>query len=276
MEPMEPTQPTNQLPDWLKQPVTTQNQAGQNTFLQRNQRHLRHLLTRLAQPAPVIKTQRWHLAPHISLIRLLLLVLLIALINNVTLLWCLALLLGFQLLFLAPQQLRRFIRSWLLSSLVALLFVLPSYWLTGPSTLLFFGLKTSLMLANAQYYRLTTPFQDLLTGLKALHCPDVLIMTLAIAITYLRMLGQHLLLTMEALELRSVAPTKHPYKLIGAMFGNLYLKSYAYAMELYAAMEARGFNGHYVRPAATHNHWRDYLSLSPDILVLLLFIFWRN
>ena len=93
-----------------------------------------------------------------------------------------------------------------------MLFVLPSYWLAGPTTLLFFGLKTSLMLANAQYYRLTTPFQDLLAGLKALHCPDLLIMTLAIAITYLRMLGQHLLLTMEALELRTVAPTLiHPF-----------------------------------------------------------------
>ncbi|RRK10942.1 energy-coupling factor transporter transmembrane protein EcfT [Lactiplantibacillus garii] len=272
---MDPKQPT-ELPDWLQQPASAHSQASKTSFLQRNQRHLRSLLTRLAQPAPVVKNQRWHLAPQINLIRLLLLVLLIALINNVTLLWCLALLLGFQLLLLPPSQLRRFVRSWLISSFVALLFVLPSYWLTGPGTLLFFGLKTSLMLANAQYYRLTTPFQDLLSGLKALHCPDVLIMTLAIAITYLRMLGQHLLLTMEALELRTVAPTKHPYRLIGAMFGNLYLKSYAYALELYAAMEARGFNGHYVRTSPTRNHWPDYLSLGPDILVLILFIFWRN
>lgn len=272
---MEPKQPTN-LPNWLQQPASTQTQATKVSFLQRNQRHLRGLLARLAQPAPVIKNPRWHLAPQINLIRLLLLVLLIALINNVTLLWCLALILGFQLLLLPPAQLRRFVRSWILSSLVALIFVLPSYWLTGPATLVFFGLKTSLMLANAQYYRLTTPFQDLLTGLKALHCPDILIMTLAIAITYLRMLGQHLLLTTEALELRTVAPTKHPYRLIGAMFGNLYLKSYTYALELYAAMEARGFNGHYVKPATVHGRWRDYLSLSPDMIVLILFIFWRN
>ncbi len=139
-----------------------------------------------------------------------------------------------------------------------------------------FGLKTSLMLANAQYYRLTTPFQDLLAGLKALHCPDLLIMTLAIAITYLRMLGQHLLLTMEALELRTVAPTAHPYRLIGALFGNLYLKSYTYALELYAAMEARGFNGHYVRSTGRRTHWRDYLALSPAIIVWILFIFWRH
>lgn len=269
--------PRTELPAWLiEKSTSTKCQATRTSFLQRNQRHLRALLTRLAQPAPVIAKRRWHLAPQINLIRLLLLVFLIALINNVTLLWCLAILLGFQLLLLSPSQLRRFVKSWFVSSLVALIFVLPSYWLTGPSTLLFFGLKTSLMLANAQYYRLTTPFQDLLSGLKALHCPDVLIMTCAIAITYLRMLGQHLLLTMEALELRTVAPAKHPYRLIGAMFGNLYLKSYSYALELYAAMEARGFNGHYVRTTTPHNRWRDYLSLSPDILVLILFIFWGN
>lgn len=268
--------PTTKLPDWLYQPATKRSQATKASFLQRNQRHLRGLLTKLAQPAPVATSHHWHLAPHIGLLRLLLLVILIALINTPLLLWCLALILGIELLLLPPSQLRRFVRSWLLSSLVAVLFVLPSYWLTGPATVLFFGLKTSLMLANAQYYRINTSFQDLLTALKALRCPDVLIMTVAIAITYLRMLGQHLLLTMEALELRTVAPTKHPYRLIGAMFGNLYLKSYAYALELYAAMEARGFNGHYVRQAGHHSHWRDYLSLSPDIVVLLLFIFGGN
>ncbi|CAM3197801.1 energy-coupling factor transporter transmembrane component T [Lactiplantibacillus plajomi] len=270
---MEPKQPTN-LPAWLQAPASTTSHATRVTFWQRNQRHLRALLRRLAQPAPAIQP-RWHLAPQINLIRLLLLVLLIALIQNAVLLWCLALLLGFQLLWLPPGQLRRFVRSWLFSSVVAVIIVLPSYWLNGPATLLFFSLKTSLMLANAQYYRLTTPFQDLLSGLKSLHFPDVLIMTLAIAVTYLRMLGQHLLLTMEALETRTVAPTKHPYRLIGAMFGNLYLKSYAYALELYAAMEARGFNGHYVRSTPTHSHWRDYLSLSPDLLVLILFVLWR-
>ncbi len=271
------TKPATSLPDWLQQSTSPRlTKTTRQPFWQRNQQHLRHLLAQLAQPAPVVTNQHWHLAPHISLIRLLGLVLLIGVINNVTLLWCLALLIGFQLVLLPPRQLRRFFKAWLLSSLVALLFVLPSYWLTGPSTLLFFGLKTSLMLANAQYYRLTTPFSDLLAGLKALHCPDVVVMTVAIAITYLRMLGQHLLLTMEALELRTVAPSQHPYRLIGAMFGNLYLKSYAYALELYAAMEARGFNGHYVRPSTPRNHWRDYLSLSPDILVLILFIFWRH
>lgn len=203
-------------------------------------------------------------------------VLLIAIINNLALLWCLGLILAGQLLWLPPQQLRTFVKSWLISSLVALIIVLPSYWLTGPATLLFFGCKTSLILANAQYYRLTTTFNDLLVGLKTLRCPDILIMTLAIAITYLRMLGQYLLLTLEALDLRTVASTKHPYQLIGALFGNLYLKSYAYALELYAAMEARGFNGHYVRAPQRRSHWRDYLSLSPDLVALILLILWGN
>lgn len=273
---MKPIRPNTDIPAWLQTTTTTPTPPTKAKFWHRNQQHLRQLLHRLAQPAPVAVASRWHVAPQFKLIRLLLLVILIALINNPLLLWGLALLVGGQLLWLPPHQLRHFMGSWLISVGAALLFVLPSYWLAGPTTLLFFGLKTSLMLANAQYYRLTTPFQDLLTGLKALHCPDLLIMTLAIAITYLRMLGQHLLLTMEALELRTVAPAAHPYRLIGALFGNLYLKSYTYALELYAAMEARGFNGHYAHPAVSHTHWRDYLALSPAIIVWVLFIFWGH
>jgi len=269
----------NELPDWLQQPsqpITPTKHRNRHQFLARNQRRLQALLTRLAQPAPVIPATRWQLPPHIKLLRLALLLLLIALINNGLILWGLALILGTQLLLLAPSQLRRFLRSWLLSSLTALIIVLPSYWLSGPATLVWFGFKTSLILANAQYYRATTNFQDLLTGLKTLHCPDVLIMTLAIALTYLRMLGNYLLQTMAALSLRTVASPKHPYRLIGALFGNLYLKSYTYALELYAAMEARGFNGHYAKPATKPTNWRDYLSLSPYIALMALLLFWRN
>jgi len=271
---MKPTPSTTNLPDWLSNPTTSQSRPSKVNFWQRNQRHLRGLLNHLAQPTPIVTDQRWHITPQIKLIRLLALVILIALINNVVLLWGLALLLGSQLLWLPPQQLRQFMGHWLVSIGIAAIFVLPSYWLSGPATLGFFIFKTSLMLANAQYFRFTTSVQDLLTGLKALHCPDIFIMTLAIGLTYLRMLGQHLLLTMEALELRTVAPTKHPYRLIGALFGNLYLKSYTYALELYAAMEARGFNGHYSRGVASSNHWRDYLALSPALVAWMLFIFW--
>jgi len=264
------------LPTWLQTPNQPITKRHRQPFWARNQRHLQALLVRLAQPAPAIPATRWQLAPHIKLLRLGLLLLLIALINNGLFLWGLALLLGAQLLILAPSQLRRFLRSWLFSSLMAVIIVLPTYWLNGPATLLWFGFKTSLILANAQYYRATTNFQDLLTGLKTLHCPDVFIMTLAIAITYLRMLGNYLLQTMEALSLRTVAPAKHPYRLIGALFGNLYLKSYTYALALYAAMDARGFNGHYAKPAAKPTRWRDYLSLSPYVALMALLIFWRN
>ncbi|AVK64137.1 cobalt ABC transporter permease [Lactobacillus sp. CBA3606] len=271
---MMPKAPTK-LPAWLQQAPQPIAMGKQRPFLARNRRRLQKLLAQFAQPAPVQTSSRWQLSPAIKLVRLLLLLLLIALIQNGLLLWGLALLLGGQLLSLSPRQLRRFTRDWAVSLLIALLVVLPSYWLTGPTTVLFFGIKTALLLANAHYYRLTTPFQDLLTGLKSLHCPDVLIMTLAIAITYLRMLGNYLLHTMEALDLRTVAPTKHPYHLIGALFGNLYLKSYAYALELYAAMEARGFNGHYAQVPTKKHHWQDYLSLSPELILMAVLLLGR-
>jgi len=263
----------NNLPDWLQQPNHLTSQPQRHNFLAHNQQHLTHLLARLAQPAPAVNPTRWQLSPSISLIRLGILVLLIALTNNTVWLWVLGLLLAGHLLVLAPSQLRRFTRSWLLSTGIALVVVLPSYWLVGPATVLLFVCKTGLILASTQYYRLTTTFQDLLSGLKALHCPNLFIMTLAVAITYLRMLGHYLLQTMMALDMRLVAPAKHPYQLIGTLFGNLFLKSHAYALELYAAMEARGFNGQYVNQPTTTNRWHDYLTLTPYLVLVVVFIF---
>ncbi|ETY75545.1 energy-coupling factor transporter transmembrane component T [Lactiplantibacillus fabifermentans] len=270
---MKPSQP-NKLPTWLAQPTTPVPRAPRHqvNFLARNQRHVQALLARLAQPAPVPRATHWQLTPPMRLLQLGLMLLVISLVHSPVGLWLLALLIGGQLLLLSPSQLRRFIVSWALSSLLALSFIWPSYWLAGPSTLLLFWGKSSLLLANAQYYRVTTALTDFLTALKAWHCPDVIVMTFAIALTYLRMLGNYLLQTMAALDMRTVAPTKHPYRLIGSLFGQLYLKSYAYALELYAAMEARGFNGHYVTVPTTHVRWRDYLVVSPYVGVLLVLI----
>jgi len=270
------TKQPNKLPTWLEQPNQLTSQPQRHNFLAHNQQHLQHLLARLSQPLPAVQSKRWQLSPSISLIRLGILILLIALTNNTGWLWVLGLLLAGHLLQLSPSQLRRFGRSWLLSTLIALLVVLPSYWLVGPATVLLFGFKTGLILASTQYYRLTTTFQELLSGLKTLHCPNIFIMTLAIAITYLRMLGHYLLQTMMALDMRMVAPAKHPYRLIGTLFGNLFLKSHAYALELYAAMEARGFNGHYVNQPATTNRWHDVLTLTPYLVLVAVFIFGRT
>lgn len=265
--------PKTELPNWLQRPTppTKIRRRYSRQFLAHNQRRLRHLLRRLAQPAPVV-TSNWHLSAQAKLLRLGLMLGLIASVQSPSWLWLLGLMLGIQLMLLPPRQLRYFGRHWLLDCLVAGLVVLPSYWLAEPTTVLFFGLKTSLMLGQALHFRLTTPFAAILTGLKAWHCPNVIIMTLAIAMIYLRMLGQYLLQTTEAMDLRLVAPARHPYHLIGALFGNLYLKSYTYALELYAAMEARGFNGQYVKATAT-NRWCDYLAVSPSLLLMGLWLF---
>jgi len=216
----------NSLPNWLQQPNHLTSQPQRHNFLAHNQQHLTQLLSRLAQPLPAVKATRWQLSPATSLIRLGILVLLIALTNNTAWLWVLGLLLAGHLLVLTPSQLRRFTRSWLLSTGIALLVVLPSYWLVGPATVLLFVCKTGLILASTQYYRLTTTFQALLSGLKALHCPNLFIMTLAVAITYLRMLGHYLLQTMMALDYKgafvlcSGATKKAPS---GAFFRETYL-----------------------------------------------------
>ncbi|TPR19266.1 energy-coupling factor transporter transmembrane component T [Apilactobacillus timberlakei] len=266
---------SNDLPYWIIKPCNNYNTYGRRSLWKHNRIHIKNLLRSLANPTS-IHYVRWRGTPAINLMQLLITILLTVLIHNVILLWIIYIILFFKLLWFKPQQLRQFVHSWIISSIISILVVLPSYWLNGYVTMIYFTIKTSLIMANAQYYRLTTPFQELLIGLKSLHFPDIFIMIIAISLTYLRMLGENLFLNLEALELRTVAKNNHPYQLIGAIFGSLYLKSCEYAIELYTAMEARGFNGHYKSTKIKHNKTKDLVTLSPVVIILLLFVLWRN
>ncbi|BBM21635.1 cobalt transporter [Lactiplantibacillus plantarum] len=84
---MKPTRHTADLPAWLQTTTTVTTATAKHQWWQRNQQHLRQLLSRLAQPTPVTVTTHWQIAPQFKLIRLLLLVILIAVSRNAILLW---------------------------------------------------------------------------------------------------------------------------------------------------------------------------------------------
>jgi len=88
------TKQPNKLPTWLEQPNQLTSQPQRHNFLAHNQQHLQHLLARLSQPLPAVQSKRWQLSPSISLIRLGILILLIALTNNTGWLWVLGVLLA--------------------------------------------------------------------------------------------------------------------------------------------------------------------------------------
>jgi cobalt/nickel transport system permease protein len=260
-----------ELPNWLQQSDPQPQPVKRHNFLFKNSRRLTQLLQQLTSPTntgrPLIKT-----TPQLQLVTLLVTLLLTLTSQLGWQLWLLGLYLLLNCLSLASSQLRRFLRNWLLTCCVAMPLILPSLWVSGPNVLLHFCLRTWLLLGFTQYFQRTITLPQLLSGLQALHLPNVLILVIDIACVYLKQLTTYLLASLEAVELRTIAATKHPYRLIAGLFGNLYLKSQTYALTLNEAMEVRGFNGHY-QPTATiqRSHWRDYLILLPPLVLALVF-----
>ncbi|MFD1317940.1 energy-coupling factor transporter transmembrane component T [Loigolactobacillus zhaoyuanensis] len=266
---------STKLPSWLTTNTPLPTASSRHHFLEQNSHRLEGLLARFSQAAEQAQPALKHyLPPQIKLLTTFGSVLLLSLNQNLLLLW-LILLVDLGLLLTLPQfYLRRVLRQTLTTAAMALLLILPSLLLNANVWL--FASKTALILLNLNYYRTTTTFSQVIQALQQLHCPNGLIFVVDITLTYLKMLGEFLLGFLQAVTLRTVGQTKHPYRTIGLLFGTLYLKTRDYALALYAAMEARGFIGEYPRVPRTRKPWRDNLYIILDLAIFgLLFLFGR-
>ena len=124
----------------------------------------------------------------------------------------------------------------------------------------FLGASAAILLAS------TTPFPALLTGLRKLRVPSILVDMLGLTYRYLFVLFE------EAMRLRRAAAARG-YRpkwlgqavLIGRLIGQLFMRSYERAERVYGAMLQRGYKGQ--MPLAHTLHFSKV-----DATVLLLVI----
>lgn len=119
----------------------------------------------------------------------------------------------------------------------------------------------------------TTRWNDIANSLKRVHFPDMFIFVLDITIKYIVMLGDLVLNMLYALKLRSVGKSRSKYGSLSGVAGTAYIKSQEMAVEMYHAMECRGFEGEYRVFVRGHFKWTDaaYLLLYAGITALFIF-----
>lgn len=116
----------------------------------------------------------------------------------------------------------------------------------------------------------TTPFPQLLQGLRRLRCPDVVVMILSFTYRYL------FVLTDEVLRLK-IARDARGYRgrwlwqarTIGQMIAVFFLRSYARAERIYLAMISRGYDGRYAYLPAARLGGRDTVFAAAVIGLML-------
>jgi cobalt/nickel transport system permease protein len=113
------------------------------------------------------------------------------------------------------------------------------------------ALKSWISVQAALLLAFTTPFHELIDGLRQLRLPRILVAIISFMYRYLGVLGDEASRMSRARASRSAVPEDGRRggsilwraRVTGAMVGSLFLRSYERGERIYAAMQARGFEG---------------------------------
>jgi cobalt/nickel transport system permease protein len=113
------------------------------------------------------------------------------------------------------------------------------------------ALKSWISVQAALLLTYTTPFHDLVDGLRALRLPRIMVAIISFMYRYLGVLSAEAGRMNRARAARSAAvdgrraggSLRWRAGVTGSMVGSLFLRSYERSERVYAAMQARGFDG---------------------------------
>jgi cobalt/nickel transport system permease protein len=134
--------------------------------------------------------------------------------------------------------------------------------------------KGTLGVLGAIILAATTPARDLLTGLKALHVPAMLVQIAAFMLRYMRVVGDEMARMKVARESRGFQATGiRSWPVIAHSAGALFIRSYERGERVHLAMLSRGYTG--TMPeldelSATRRQWLVGLCLPALALVICL------
>jgi len=128
-------------------------------------------------------------------------------------------------------------------------------------------LKSWLSVQMAVVLAGSTPFPDLMTAMRALHFPGVLVSIVTFMWRYVFVLVDEAMRLTRARDARSATLPGSKgggglawrAKVAGGMAGNLFLRSYERSERIYQAMMARGYRGELRTLSPPHLHPRDWV-----------------
>lgn len=259
------------IPEWLASPENYSPLKQKNTFLKQNRNRLLHLLS-LFSTTTDTAPRRFKKNSTVQLLTTFILILLVSLSRDILFIWIIYLYQFFLIALLPRLDMLKTVKRMPINLFFVLLFILPSLLFTTELTVFFFVFKTFLILTVVSYFINTNTFFDIIIVLKKYHFPDIIIFIIDITIKYLKILSELLYSMTSAMELRSVGVNNHQYQSLSNLFGNLYLKTKNMSLDMYSAMESRGFTGDYHFTHAKQSiHYSDIAQTCLVILFITLF-----
>lgn len=131
------------------------------------------------------------------------------------------------------------------ATMLAFVIMLPAALLGQPQAALTMGGKACTSTGIAMEVALTTPSAQLTSALRAFRVPNIVILTIDLALRSIVRLGEVALEILDALTLRSVGRNRDKTGSLGGVGGVLLIKAAIAAQTTHDAMRCRGFEGDY-------------------------------
>ncbi|MEX2081599.1 MAG: cobalt ECF transporter T component CbiQ [Dehalococcoidia bacterium] len=138
--------------------------------------------------------------------------------------------------------------------------------------------KSWISVQAAALLTFTTPFHDLVDGLRQLRFPRLLIAVISLMYRYIAVIGDEAVRMMRARAARSAhpdgsggGPPLWRLKVVGGMVGSLFLRSLERSERVYAAMLSRGFDGEFRHLHGRALVTRDWASLALPLMLFATF-----
>ena len=178
-----------------------------------------------------------------------------------------------RLCFMPAKALKRIVAVAFGAAGVTFLVMLPAMLIGQPHSALLIATKVLVSVGIAMTAALTTPYNRMTAALRTFHVPNLVILTIDLALKSIVRLGEIALEVLAALRLRSVGRNEDKRTSLGGVGGVVFLKTNEASQATYDAMACRGFEGEY--PAPKERPWRaiDFAWLAAFVLLLAAFIY---
>jgi len=140
------------------------------------------------------------------------------------------------------------------------------------------ALKSWVSVQAALLLAFTTPFHDLIDGLRQLRLPRIMVAIISFMYRYLAVLSEEATRMGRARASRSAALAGRGggsiawrARVSGAMVGSLFLRSYERSERIYAAMQARGFEGEFRHLHSRSLRPAEVVALGAALLLCVMF-----
>ena len=158
------------------------------------------------------------------------------------------------------------------AALLAFVLALPAALLGQPASAVRLGLKALVSTGLAMEVALTTPAAELTGALRTFRVPNLVIMTIDLALRNIVRLGECAVETLTALTMRSVGRDTDKRASMGNVGGTLFVRASRAAQDTSDAMRCRGFEGEYDRGAHGRVHAADAAWIAAFALFAILFL----